>query len=61
MPGYDTELKYTAEGSDKEKTCNLPVADIITVNAKRFRCPEVLFRSSSVGKEASEIHDASFF
>ena len=59
-PDCDTELKDTAEGSDKEKTCELPVGDIITVSAKRFRCPAVLFRSCSIGKEASAIHDASF-
>jgi len=57
---YDTELKSTAESSDKEKTYELPDGNIITVGAERFRCPEVLFQPSFIGKEASGIHDTSF-
>ena len=57
---YDTELKSTAESSDKEKTYELPDGNIITVGAERFRCAEVLFQPSFIGKEASGIHDTSF-
>merc|ERR1712125_236226 len=32
----------------------------ITVGSERFRCPEVLFQPSFVGKEASGIHDTTF-
>ena len=34
--------------------------NIITVGSERFRCPEVLFQPSFVGKEASGIHDTTF-
>jgi len=57
---FDTEMKNAAESSDKEKTYELPDGNIITVGSERFRCPEVLYQPSLVGKEASGIHDTSF-
>merc|ERR1712177_102147 len=57
---YDTEMKEASESSDKEKTYELPDGNIITVGSERFRCPEVLFQPSFVGKEASGIHDTTF-
>ncbi|CAE7938194.1 ACT1, partial [Symbiodinium necroappetens] len=53
-------MKAASESSDKEKTYELPDGNIITVGAERFRCPEVLFQPSFVGKEASGIHDTTF-
>ena len=46
--------------SDKEKTNELPDGIIITVGSELFRCPEVLFQPSFIGKEASGIHDCTF-
>jgi len=57
---FDTEMKEAAESSDKEKTYELPDGNIITVGGERFRCPEVLFQPSFIGKEASGIHDTTF-
>jgi len=57
---FDTEMKTSTESSDKEKTYELPDGNIITVGSERFRCPEVLFQPSMVGKEASGIHDTTF-
>jgi len=57
---YDTEMKAATESSDKEKTYELPDGNIITVGSERFRCPEVLFQPSFIGKEASGIHDTTF-
>merc|ERR1719160_512329 len=57
---YDQELKESAESSDKEKTYELPDGNIITVGSERFRCPEVLFQPSFLGKEASGVHDTCF-
>merc|ERR1712080_802818 len=57
---FDTEMKEAAESSDKEKTYELPDGNIITVGNERFRCPEVLFQPSFIGKEASGIHDTTF-
>ncbi len=57
---FDTEMKEAGESSDKEKTYELPDGNIITVGSERFRCPEVLFQPSFVGKKASGIHDTTF-
>merc|ERR1711876_7886 len=57
---FDTEMKAASESSDKEKTYELPDGNIITDGSERFRCPEVLFQPSLVGKEASGIHDTTF-
>jgi len=57
---FDSEMKTSTESSDKEKTYELPDGNIITVGSERFRCPEVLFQPSMVGKEASGVHDTTF-
>ena len=56
---YNTELKLTAECSDKEKTNALAEESIILVGAERFRYAEVSSRARYNGKEASGIHDTS--
>jgi len=57
---FDTDMKKATESADIEKTYELPDGNIITLGSERFRCPEVLFQPSLVGKEASGIHDTSF-
>ena len=57
---YESELKASNESSDKDKTYELPDGNIITVGSERFRCPEVLFQPSLVGKEAAGIHETTF-
>merc|ERR1711988_637276 len=43
-----------------EKYYELPDGNVITIGNERFRCPEVLFQPSFIGKEASGIHDTMF-
>eukprot|EP00930_Biecheleria_cincta_P005075 TRINITY_DN105_c0_g1_i3.p1 TRINITY_DN105_c0_g1~~TRINITY_DN105_c0_g1_i3.p1 ORF type:complete len:377 (-),score=78.31 TRINITY_DN105_c0_g1_i3:269-1399(-) len=57
---FDSEMKAAIESSDKEKTYELPDGNIISVGSERFRCPEVLFQPSFMGKEARGIHDTVF-
>merc|ERR1711998_186887 len=57
---FGQEMKITRQSSDKEKTYELPDGNIITLGNERFRCPEVLFQPSLIGKEASGIHDTTF-
>ena len=38
----------------------LPDGNVIALNSERFRCPEVLFEPSLMGKEASGIHEITF-
>jgi len=57
---FDVEMKAAAESTDREKTYELPDGNIITLGNERFRCPEVLFQPSFIGKEANGIHDTIF-
>jgi len=57
---FDAEMKATAESPHKEKTYELPDGNIMALGNERFRCPEVLFQPSFIGKEASGIHELIF-
>jgi len=57
---FDAEMKAAAESSDQEKSYELPDGNIIVIGNERFRCPEVLFQPSLIGKEANGIHDTTF-
>jgi actin beta/gamma 1 len=57
---FDEEMKTAVESSSIDKSYELPDGNIITVGNERFRCPEVLFQPSLIGKEASGIHDCTF-
>merc|ERR1719451_43437 len=57
---YEDEMKRAETSSDIEKNYELPDGQIISIGAERFRCPEVLFQPSFIGKEASGIHDTTF-
>merc|ERR1719510_1557145 len=57
---FDTEMKIATESSDKEKNYELPDGQIITVGAERFRCSEVLFKPSLIGKESEGVHSLTY-
>jgi len=57
---YDEELAGADQNTDLEKTYELPDGQVITVGSERFRCPEVLFQPSFIGKEANGIHQLTF-
>jgi len=57
---YEAELTGAEGNSELEKTYELPDGQVITVGSERFRCPEVLFQPSFIGKEAAGIHQLTF-
>jgi len=57
---YEEELGKYEESSDGEKMYTLPDGRTIKVGNQRFRCPEVLFNPSLIGKEAAGIHETTY-
>merc|ERR1711972_571998 len=57
---FDDEMAASNNSSTCEKQYELPDGQLITVGSERFRCPEVLFQPSFIGKEANGIHNTTF-
>jgi actin-related protein len=57
---FDQELSESKTGTAKEMNYEMPDGSVITIGSERFRCPEVLFKPSLIGKEFTGIHDQTY-
>merc|ERR1711920_323590 len=57
---FDAEMKKFEETSEGEKMYELPDGRTLKVGNQRFRCPEVLFDPSLIGKEAAGVHETTY-
>eukprot|EP00567_Pseudictyota_dubia_P002155 CAMPEP_0197468694 /NCGR_PEP_ID=MMETSP1175-20131217/66214_1 /TAXON_ID=1003142 /ORGANISM="Triceratium dubium, Strain CCMP147" /LENGTH=656 /DNA_ID=CAMNT_0043004805 /DNA_START=53 /DNA_END=2024 /DNA_ORIENTATION=+ len=57
---FEEEMKKADASGECEREYELPDGNVITVGSERFRCPEVLFNPSLIGKEAQGIHETTF-
>lgn len=57
---FDEELNQSRQGTSKEVNYDMPDGSVITVGSERFRCPEVLFKPSLIGKEFPGIQDQTY-
>ena len=47
---FEQELSVAESGTTIDKQFEMPDGQVITIGSERFRCPEVLFKPSLVGK-----------
>lgn len=57
---FDAEMQKSIDSSEVDTFYKLPDEQMITIGNERFRCPEVLFQPSMLGKECAGIHQQTF-
>lgn len=53
---FHADMDKASKSSEFEKSYELPDGNMIVIGSERFRCPEVLFQPSIIGKQDSGVH-----
>ena len=56
----EISVNKAERSSDIEKYCELAHGQVIIVNNERFTCPEVLLKSTLIGKKSQRIHKLTY-
>jgi len=57
---FEDDLASAESNADLEKSYELPDGQVMQIGAERFRCGEVLFNPSLIGKEYSGVHQLTY-
>jgi actin len=57
---FENEMNASDQNAQLEKQYELPDGSILTIGNERFRCAEVLFQPSLIGKEYSGVHKLTY-
>jgi actin-related protein len=57
---FETELEQSIDNMANERSYELPDGQVITIGNERFRCPEILFRPSMIGRDNAGIHESTY-
>jgi len=57
---FEDEMNKAKRSTELEKNYELPDGQVITVGNERFRCPEVLFQPSFIGREHPGVHETTY-
>jgi actin-related protein len=59
-PDYKKEMEVFTQSASKDVQFELPDGQVVTIGNQQFRCPELLFQPSFIGKEYPGLHQLTY-